>query len=301
MYGPPTAHSVGAQRLRRVARCNVEIYSTKAKIRRRTIASFHSFDTQPSDSGLVISRIYRSPHTGISRVPWTSLSILPSITSWTRETGKTPLFASESLVKSDGGELSDFATGPSPFPDTPWQEAQDRRNSFRPAFSSGCACRTSIVPMIAEAANKAMHHVVRISLHALRVCPRGPLPSVRGNRRKSAQNWLTRSDVVSHPKSSAGKRGPFSALRNGRGAALVEEFGSVTRRFPWSVIAIEALSPMVFIHTRRIITVPGHQRLLGFLAPLFESHRRLVWVMDRPVGDRRRPSLSHTASRSILI
>ena len=42
-----------------------------------------------------------------------------------RETGKTPLFASESLVKSDGRGLSDFATGPSPFPDTPWQEAQD--------------------------------------------------------------------------------------------------------------------------------------------------------------------------------
>jgi len=155
----------GAQRLRRVARCNVEIYSTKAKIRRRTIASFHSVDIQPPDSGLVISRIYRSPHTGISRVPWTNLSILPSITSWTRETGKTPLFAFESLVKSDGGELSDFATGPSPFPDTPWQEAQDRRNSFRPAFSSGCACRTSIVLIIAEAANKAKHHVVRISLH----------------------------------------------------------------------------------------------------------------------------------------
>jgi len=68
------------------------------------------------------------------------------------------------------GELSDFATGPSPFPDTPWQEAQDRRNSFRPGFSSGCACRTSIVPIIAEAANKATHHVVRISLHPLRVC-----------------------------------------------------------------------------------------------------------------------------------
>ena len=81
------------------------------------------------------------------------------------------MFASESLVKSDGGELSDFATGPSPFPDTPWQEAQDRRNSFRPGFSSGCACRTSIVPIIAEAANKATHHVVRISLHPLRVCP----------------------------------------------------------------------------------------------------------------------------------
>src|SRR5215468_6694357 len=74
------------------------------------------------------------------------------------------------MVKSDGGELSDFATGPSPFPDTPWQEAQDRRNSFRPGFSSGCACRTSIVPIIAEAANKATH-VVRISLHPLRVCP----------------------------------------------------------------------------------------------------------------------------------
>ncbi len=114
--------------------------------------------------GLIISRIYRSPHTGISRVPWTNLSILPSITSWTRETGKTPLFASESLVKSDGGGLSDFATGPSPFPDTPWQEAQDRRNSFRPGFSSGCACRTSIVPIIAEAAIKITHHVVRMSL-----------------------------------------------------------------------------------------------------------------------------------------
>jgi hypothetical protein len=33
---------------------------------------------------------------------------------------------------------------------------------------------------------------------------------------------------------------------------------------------------MVFIHTRRIIIVPGHQHLLGFLAPLFESHRHLV-------------------------
>jgi hypothetical protein len=35
---------------------------------------------------------------------------------------------------------------------------------------------------------------------------------------------------------------------------------------------------MVFIHTRRIITVPGHQHLLGFLAPLFESHRRLLSI-----------------------
>ena len=95
-------------------------------------------------------------------------------------------------------------------------------------------------------------------------------------RSKSAQNWLTRGDVVSHPKSSAGKRGPPSVLRNGRGGALAEQFGSVTRSFPWSVIAIEALSPMVFIHTRRIIIVPGHQYLLGFFPPLFESHRRLV-------------------------
>jgi hypothetical protein len=67
-----------------------------------------------------------------------------------------------------------------------------------------------------------------------------------------------------------------SAPRNGCGGALVEEFGCVTRRFPWSVIAIEALSPMVFIHTRGIIMVRGHQHLLGFLAPLFESHRRLL-------------------------
>ena len=93
---------------------------------------------------------------------------------------------------------------------------------------------------------------------------------------RARRNWPTRGDVVSHPKSSAGKKGPLSALRSGRGGALAEQFGSVTRRFPWSVIAIEALSPMVFIHTCRIIIMPGHQYLLGFLAPLFESHRRLV-------------------------
>src|SRR6476646_4301203 len=98
----------------------------------------------------------------MSRVPWIKRSILPSITSWTRDTGKTPLFVSESLVKSDGGGLSDFATGPSPFPDTPLHEAQDRRNSVRPGFSSGCACRTSIVPIIAEVAIRILQHVVRI-------------------------------------------------------------------------------------------------------------------------------------------
>jgi hypothetical protein len=105
-----------------------------------------------------------------------------------------------------------------------------------------------------------------------------PLPSVRGN---PASGGASARRIGSHARVC----GP-SALRNGRGSALAEEFGSVTRRFPWSVIAIEALSPMVFIHTRRIIIVPGHQHLLGFLAPLFESHRRLVWVMDRPLGDR---------------
>jgi hypothetical protein len=47
------------------------------------------------------------------------------------------------------------------------------------------------------------------------------------------------------------------ALRNGRGGALAEEFGSVTRRFPRSIIALEALSPMVVIHTRWIVMVPG--------------------------------------------
>jgi hypothetical protein len=110
-------------------------------------------------------------------VPWIKLSILRSITSWTRETGKTPLFASESLVKSDGGGLSDFATGPSPFPDTPWQEAQDRRNSFRPGFSSGCACRTSIVPIIAEAA-------IKISTTSF-ACRYAPCVFARSNRARS--------------------------------------------------------------------------------------------------------------------
>ena len=86
--------------------------------------------------------------------------------------------------------------------------------------------------------------------------------------------FLDRHDSI--PSRLRGKRGPPSVLRNGRGGALAEQFGSVTRSFPWSVIAVEALSPMVFIHTRRIIIVPSHQYLLGFFPPLFESHRRLV-------------------------
>jgi hypothetical protein len=54
-----------------------------------------------------------------------------------------------------------------------------------------------------------------------------------------------------------GEEKPALALRNGRGGALAEEFGSVTRRFPRSIIALEALSPMVVIHTRWIVMVPG--------------------------------------------
>src|SRR6516162_11220873 len=96
---------------------------------------------------------------------------------------------------------------------------------------------------------------------------------LRASEQERAELALAQRRCLAFPM-SGGKRGPLSALRNGRGGALVEEFGSVTRRFPWSVIAIEALSPMVFIHTRRIIIVPGHQHLLGFLAPLFESHCR---------------------------
>jgi hypothetical protein len=153
-------------------------------------------------------------------VPWTNLSILPSITSWTRETGKTPLFASESLVKSDGGELSDFATGPSPFPDTPWQEAQDRRNSFRPGFSSGCACRTSIVPIIAEAANMATHHVVRISWHPLRVCPfNSPSRTARAmmtSRRRFMRSALRGSARPPQVLSSIGCMNSHGAVRNKR-------------------------------------------------------------------------------------
>src|SRR6516225_1350260 len=79
-----------------------------------------------------------------------------------------------------------------------------------------------------------------------------------------------------------------------RGGALAEQFGSVARSFPWSVIVIEALSPMVFIHTRRIIIVPGHQYLLGFFPPLFESHRRLVSYVCVAAG--RDSVASHRAS-----
>ena len=47
---------------------------------------------------------------------------------------------------------------------------------------------------------------------------------------------ITRGDVVSIPGRLRGKEA-LSALPNGRGGALAEQFGSVTRRFPWSVIA----------------------------------------------------------------
>src|SRR5215813_2294190 len=51
------------------------------------------------------------------------------------------------------------------------RHAPSLRRRGEPGFSSGCACRTSIVPIIAEAANKATHHVVRISLHPFACLP----------------------------------------------------------------------------------------------------------------------------------
>src|SRR5262245_24365490 len=77
------------------------------------------------------------------------------------------------------------------------------------------------------------------------------------------------------------KTSKCSALRSRRSRAQAEQFGSVTRRFPRAVMAIEAFLPMVFVHTRRIIIVPSHQHLLGFLAPLLESHRRLLSFLVR--------------------
>jgi hypothetical protein len=53
-------------------------------------------------------------------------------------------------------------------------------------------------------------------------------------------------------------------------------------------------------NVRRIIMVPSQQHLLGFLTPLFESHRRLVsYAGDRSSGEHY--SFSQTASRNILI
>jgi len=102
----------------------------------------------------------------------------------------------------------------------------------------------------------------------------------RGRKLQKGPAWSARAKLAHTrrlfriPNRLRGGGGPPSALRNGRGGALAEQFGSVTRRFPWSVIAIEALPPMVFVHTRRIIIVPSNQPLLGFLAPPFESHCR---------------------------
>ena len=170
------------------------------------------------------------------------------------------MFASESLVKSDGGELSDFATGPSPFPDTPWQEAQDRRNSFRPGFSSGCACRTSIVPIIAEAANKATHHVVRMSLHPLRVCP--------FNSRAHCQR---RNDIVSP------LHGP--ALRGGTAARIAwfdRSVGEASHR------------PMVV------------RWLTGTLAKSARPRSRLPWRVSEQASCKRHAEIEMNAVRVTL-
>src|SRR5215471_8383134 len=87
------------------------------------------------------------------------------------------------------------------------------------------------------------------------------------------------------------KTSECSALHSRRGRAQAEQFGSVTRRFPRSVIAIEAFSPMVFIHTRRIIMVRDHQHPLGLLAPPLAFSVRLwpaVWQAIRVILFRKR-------------
>jgi len=91
----------------------------------------------------------------------------------------------------------------------------------------------------------------------------------------SREALVSRFDTTGESASGQNRKA-VQPLPNSSASAPPRLWQSVTRRFPRSVIAIEALSPMVFIHTRWIIMVPGHQQLLGFLAPLFESHRRLV-------------------------
>ena len=59
--------------------CKVEIYSISASIRTRIRDSLISLEsTLP---GYFSSRMYSSPHTGMSLVPWAITSILPSIVS----------------------------------------------------------------------------------------------------------------------------------------------------------------------------------------------------------------------------
>jgi len=65
-----------------------------------------------------------SPHTGIFDSPCAPIRVLPSIVAITLSKGKTPLFLFLSWVKFAGLTFKERLTVPSPFPSTPWHEAQ---------------------------------------------------------------------------------------------------------------------------------------------------------------------------------
>ena len=76
--------------------------------------------------------VYRSPQTGILRVPWATYSFRPSITSYTARTGNTPPFFLTRTVKSGVATFSCSLSGPLPLPSMPWQLAHDVTNSDLP-------------------------------------------------------------------------------------------------------------------------------------------------------------------------
>jgi hypothetical protein len=67
------------------------------------------------------------PHTGIAEDPWAGVLGPAVIAPSTRLSGNAPPFRAASIVKSVGGLFKADATGPSPFAEDPWQEAQCAR------------------------------------------------------------------------------------------------------------------------------------------------------------------------------
>jgi len=72
------------------------------------------------------------PQTGIISEPCAGTLGPALIACITLNEGNCPLFRFAREVKSAGGIFSAGAAGPSPFPETPWQEAQYSENSCLP-------------------------------------------------------------------------------------------------------------------------------------------------------------------------
>lgn len=126
--------------------CRRFMYSSKARMRDRTNVSLFAGSREYSPAWT----LYSHPHTGISRVPCDATSA-PSITSYSRENGKTPPLFFATTVRSGGAFFNWLTIGPLPFPSTPWQLAQFAWNSYLPKSTlSDFPCANADMPIAAN-------------------------------------------------------------------------------------------------------------------------------------------------------